>query len=363
MRVRWLAAVGAAWALCGCDGMSGSQNASEEADAADAYMGIDGWVDHALPHDAAMVVDAVADAEAASDGEVAGDALRLNHIQVRGTVDSYHDFDPAAPPSTHYAHLPFDQQAELQGIRQFDIDVVGDGHRLLVRRTLELYDREVICRLFSECLAELVEHSNRFYNHPPLVLLIGETLYTEPPASPFFWHVDEIEAYVIDAFGRNRILAPADVRGGHPDLLTAIETDGWPSLDETRGKIIVVLNEHGPARDEYLTFGGVDPADRILFLIGDLDEPSRDEVIVSFDEPGEDDLQQIEELAHRGFLVHTSTDDPEMIQRVRAAGAHMVATRFPEELFGPAGDSPSVCNPVTAPATCHPEQIDQPIPR
>ncbi|MEZ4432380.1 MAG: Ca2+-dependent phosphoinositide-specific phospholipase C [bacterium] len=363
MSVRWLAALGAAWVLCGCDGMSGSQDDTPEgADAGDAHVGIDVWVDDALAHDAVMVVDAVNDAEVVNDAEDPGDALRLNHIQVRGTVNSYHDFDPAADPSIHYAHLPFEQQAELQGIRQFDIDVLGDGHRLIVRRTLDWYDREVICNLFSECLAGLVLYSNRFYNHAPLVLLIGETELTNP-AFPFFWHVDEIEAYVIHAFGRNRILAPADVRGGHPDLLTAIEADGWPSLDETRGKVMVVLNEHGAAREEYLTFGGLDPDDRILFLIGDLDEPSRDEVIVSFDEPGEDDLQQIEQLARGGFLVHASTDDPEMMQRLRAAGAHMVATRFPAEMFGPAGDHPSSCNPVTAPATCHPEQIDRPLPR
>jgi hypothetical protein len=147
--------------------------------------------------------------------------------------------------------------------------------------------------------------------------------------------------------------------------------DGWPTLDETRGKIVAVLNEHEEARAEYLEFGGLDPDDRFLFQIGDPADPSPDEVIFSFeggtDEPpwlveavDESTLPEIERLVRSGALVHAATNDPAMVPRLRAAGAHMIASRWPDDVLGPPAAPPSLCNPVTAPPDCRSERVERP---
>lgn len=287
--------------------------------------------------------------------------LRLNHIQVRGTVNSYIDSPFDVDPQWDYSHLPLDEQAAVQGIRQFDFDLTGDGHALTVREAPAT--NGTLCDAFFSCLEDLAAYSDAHPQHPPLVILLGETWFQpNDTPDPFFWHVDEIEDYLVRALGRDRMLSPDDVRGGHPDLSTAIEVDGWPTVDETRGKIIAVLNEHGEARARYLERGGLDPADRFMWQVGDPAEPSPDEVIFSF-EAVEDaqTLAAIGALVRTGRLVHASTEAAAMVPRLQAAGAHMIATRRPDEVFGPPGERPSRCNPVTAPPDCQAERIEPPL--
>ena len=344
MHVRWTAMVVLAWALCGCDEMSD------------------------------FPADAVADGGAGDFGDVdavGGDAevdawvepLRVNHMQVRGTVKSYFRDDEvrATDPPIDYGYPPLDEQAARMGIRQFDFDLWGNGFALAVGEFGGETPEQIHCNRFNDCLDAVVAYSDAHPNHPPLVLLLGPTTripQAEPDRFPFFWHVDEIERYLVWRFGRQRMLSPADVRREYADLVTAIEQQGWPTLAESRGKIIAVLNDRGETRAEYLEFGGLDPADRFLFQVGDLAEPDANEVIFSFEAVGEADIDAIEQLVSAGRLVHTSTDDPAMVGRLRAAGAHMIASHWPDEVMGPPGETPTLCNPVTAPAHCEPARIE-----
>lgn len=331
MRHPWTATLLLAGVLCGCDEMNG------------------------------IPVDAWAGDAGFDSGDAEVEPLRLNHIQVRGTVNSYIDSPFDVDPRWDYSHLPIDEQAAVQGIRQFDFDLTGDGHALTV---LDEYGTvRTLCDAFVSCLEDLAAYSDAHPEHPPLVILIGETRHL-PTADvdPFFWHIDEIEDYLVRVLGRQRMLAPADVRREHPDLSTAIEADGWPTIDMTRGKIIAVLNEHDEARAEYLEFGGLNPDDRFMWQVGDLAEPSPDEVIFSFEGvEGEEALAAIEGLVGAGRLVHASTEDPAMVPRLQAAGAHMIATRRPDEVFGPPEAPASRCNPVAAPPGCRPERIEPPL--
>ena len=54
--------------------------------------------------------------------------LRINHIQMKGTHNSYH-LAPIGPTvrAYDYSHDPLDVQAEEQGVRQFEIDVWWDA--------------------------------------------------------------------------------------------------------------------------------------------------------------------------------------------------------------------------------------------
>lgn len=353
MRVSWTATLLLAWTLVGCDETHGILSDGGFVDGS-----ADGMADGMS---GAEMGEADAEPDAEADAWV--EPLRINHIQVRGTDNSYHDYpDRWENPEETYRHLPFPEQLAVQGIRQFDFDVWGNGQDVWVNDRPAPPMTFAFCDYLVECMGEIAAGIANDPDHLPIMILVGETRlwdWMDDP-TPFFWHVDEIEKAFVRAFGRDRMLSPADVRGHHPDLETAIAIDGWPTLAEARGKIIAVLNEHGAGRAEYLEFGGIDPADRFLFHIADRDALAPDEMIVSFPQASEGDLAEIERLSSGGRLVHATTEDPAMVPRLRAAGAHMVASRRPDEVLGVMVGDPSLCNPLTAPADCSPARIEPP---
>lgn len=297
--------------------------------------------------------------------------LRLNHLQMRGTVNSYHDFRNDQRPEIAYRHLPLDEQATLQGIRQFDFDLSSDRISfidLAPQYVEHPSDAESHCGGFLGCLWELRDWSDAHPDHPLAIVLVGESHLRGDDLPHLQVQLDDIERAIVLGVGRERVLTPEDVRGDFPSLRAAIECVGWPAVEETRGKFLFVLNDRSVPRVHYLLNGGLDPDDRLLFVIGDPDaaaEPATaDEVIFTF-EPDElfgfetdpAMLPRMTALADSGYLVHAITDDPVRAAELRAAGAHMVGTRYPDELW-PAADDPIVCNPLTWPAGCDPATID-----
>ncbi len=307
-------------------------------------------------------------------------ALRVNHMQARATVNSYHDVNHGIDPeSMGYVHLPFAEQFSEQGIRFFDFDLIPDrfsGIELDPAVTDHLLDEIAICTTWYRCMLEIAAWMDANPRHALVVVLVGEA-YLFATTRGLHFQLDDLEEMAVDAFGRPRILGPAEVRGEHPSLRAAIQADGWPTIEDTRGRIMFVLNDRTLSRERYLERGGLDAEDRFLFLIGDRDDPeSGDEVVFTFEPilpPREEDgfpwhfetdpadLDRIRALAEAGYLVHGISDDPEMIADLRAAGAHFVGTRFPERL-GPIPDSgPIACNPVAAPADCDITEIQPPL--
>ena len=333
-----------------------------------------GIPDGSTPFDLSLV-DAVVPIDAAPIPDDPN-ALRINHLQMRATVNSYHDIDHNVDPELMgYVHLPLDEQAAEQGIRVFDFDFVPDPNGLFLDPSVTdlLLDNENHCGDWLRCLYQLDDWMDAHPEHPLVVVLVAEAMLFANPAIMHF-QLDDIERQAVTALGRERLLTPADVRRGHPDLRTAIQARGWPTVEATRGKAMLVLNDRGLPRTFYLLEGGQDPTDRLLFQIGDpalADHPDAgDEVIFTF-EPNLDeedfpwffetdpaDLPRIEELAASGYLVHAISDDPEMLANLRAAGTHFVGTRFPDRLDPIPVDGPTVCNPISRPIDCNPEEIE-----
>ncbi len=342
----------------------------------DADMG-DGGLPLDMEAPDAEAPDVEAPDVAPPEPDASADALRINHLQMRGTVNSYHTVDHDENPELMgYVHRPLDEQAAQQGIRVFDFDIVPDrvaGIGLEPAVTDLGVDDLSHCGDWLRCLYQLDDWMDAHPRHPLVVVLVGEArLYYNTRGLHF--QLDDIERQIVTALGRGRILAPGQVRGFHPDLRTAVREGGWPTVDATRGLVMFILNERGLARTAYLNEGGEDPDDRLLFQIGDPtraeDLTTRDEVIFTFEpdlhmeehpwlfETDPADLEEIEALARSGYLVHGISDDPDMIDRLRAAGAHFIGSRYPDR-FGPIPpEGPTTCNPVTGPADCDPTEIE-----
>lgn len=303
--------------------------------------------------------------------ECRDDGLRLNHLQMRGTVNSYHDFRDDERPEIAYRHLPLDEQAALQGIRQFDIDLAADRDGFISLRpqaTEHPGDDENNCLSFRGCLWQLRDWSEATPNHPLVIVFVGETHIIQGRLPALQVQLDDIEREIIAGVGRERVLTPSDVQGGFPSLRAAVQCVGWPTVEATRGKYLFVLNDRGLPRVQYLLEGGLDPDDRLLFVVGDPsaaeDPATADEVIFTFDpderfgfETDRATVPEMTALARAGYLIHAITDDPMAADEFREAGAHMVGTRFPERLW-PAADHPITCNLLTSPVDCDPAEID-----
>src|SRR3990172_7441861 len=157
---------------------------------------------------------------------VADNCMRLNHVQVLGTHNSYHvqprpallqaiaSFDPQAAASMEYTHRPFDEQLGLLGIRQVELDVFADPNGglfavplgpifvqgypdpikpallapgLKVLHTQDI-DFETRCLTFVSCLQTIKAWSDANSDHLPLMVLVEahDEAISSPPGLPPF---------------------------------------------------------------------------------------------------------------------------------------------------------------------------------
>ena len=349
------------------------------------------------------------------------DDIRLNQIQVIGTHNSFH----AAPdPAEHdllaamneeqalqrlYDHAPITEQVSTHKIRQFEFDVFADaggglystpalrteaGLRPLIDSfpemaepgTKVLHEQDVdyhsVCPTLVACLTEIREWSDANPDHVPIAIAIqfkdGPLIFPVPDqAVPEPWDGEAmtvLDQEILSVFTRERLLTPDDVRGDRDTLEEAVLTDGWPTLGETRGKVMFTMVNGDPYGATYLE---VHPDDgQILFVNAEAGEP--DAAVLNVDDPLEEP-DRIAVLVRAGYLVRTRADTPHVhapaddISRRDAAlasGAQWVGTDYP----GPDGASDQYgtdyvaqlpgfvavrCNPVSAPGSCDDDTLER----
>jgi hypothetical protein len=284
-----------------------------------------------------------------------------------------------------YEHAPLTTQLERQGVRNLELDAYNAAdlpvfHSLIV-------DTESQCAGLGDCFAEIAAWSRSHRDHVPLVLFVEPKPVptNDNPAIQAVidleaerlgiddWDLDGIEA--IDALARKtfgkRILTPDEVRGKRSTLRDAVLRDGWPTLDETRGNVLIVLNVAGlPELGDLYLEGHPSLRGRAMFVPS---EPGDDfAAFVKRDVPSP---AKIRALVRRNFLVSTRTDanglearanDPTRAQAALRSGAQVVVTDYPVDdpstgtgyVVELPGGGPVRCNPVTAPRGCRDEALE-----
>ncbi len=183
--------------------------------------------------------------------------LAINDIQVIGSHNSFHLkpqqtlFDGITAVSAElaesieYSHRTLTEQLENFGIRQFELDVFADpegglyatraanavvgldpvapepelqtpGYKVLHTQD---FDFETTCLTLVLCLGEIEAWPSANPNHLPVMVMV-ET--------------------------------PDDVRGDAATLESAVLEQGWPTIEDSRGKVMILLNNQGDIRDLYL---------------------------------------------------------------------------------------------------------------
>ena len=315
---------------------------------------------------------AESDSSINEDGEK--EPLRINHIQMKGTHNSYH-VEPLFSPTREYmyTHQALDLQASQQGVRQFELDVWWD-----VREGLRVYhnqyDSGTTCPTFENCLGTLLEWSNENPMHHPLFIWVEPKDWPEQAADvtttlESSGLLGDIEQEISNFWPLNKTITPDDVRGDSDNLRDAIGENGWPLLEQSRGKAIFVLLARGQARDLYIQeFPGLFGAR--MFTLSE--EGSTEAAIFSIADPlgsGGD----ISRLVAEGYIVRTRADsggeeadnnDTSRRDAALAVGAHSISTDYPDRVDEfdywvsiPDGN-PSRCNPISSPAWCTSESIE-----
>jgi hypothetical protein len=345
------------------------------------------------------------------------DLLRLNHMQVLGTHNSYHvegapalleaiaEFSADLAATLQYGHAPLPEQFATQGIRQIELDVFADpagglyadpaGLALLTgdpdARLPELdvpgfkvlhvqdIDYETTCRTFVDCLREVRAWSEAHPSHAPLMILVEAKDDVLPDLGLDFAvpipigaaELDALDGEIRSVFPPGQLITPGEVRGGRETVREAIEQDGWPTLAATRGRVLFCLDNEGAVRDAYLD-GHPSLRGRVMFTSAR--PPADDAAFVKLNDPL-DDFDLIQELVGRGYLVRTRADadtrqarsgDTTQRDAALASGAQFVSTDYPvpDPRFGtgymvaiPDG-LPGRCNPISAPAACAARDIE-----
>jgi hypothetical protein len=330
--------------------------------------------------------------------------LPLNEMQVIGSHNSYHQgpteeqlaaiaaVDEQGAEELDYAHEPLALQLEDQHVRQFELDVVGDSQGGLYAEPtgaeaagydpaehpemsepgikvihIPEIDFTSTCTTFVACLEEIATWSSDNPNHVPIAILVeakADASYSEPWDAAALETVDE---EIRSVFTEEQILSPDDVRGDRETLEEAVLEDGWPTLGESQGQVMFLLDNEGEERDAYLA-GNPSLEGRVLFVSSPPGEPSA--AFMKRNDPLDPEVD-IPALVEDGYVVRTRADEPtfqarsgdtEMRDAALASGAQWVSTDFPAEGMAERYGSDYVaqvpgglvarCNPVNAPEGC-----------
>lgn len=342
------------------------------------------------------------------------ECVRLNEIQVIGSHNSYHlrgqepfwtafsNFVPDIARSLDYTHPPLANQFSDQAVRQIELDVATDpkGGRYATHRVLKvvnqptrstdpnLYrpgikvihepeiDWETTCSTLRICLAQVRRWSAAHPTHVPIAVLLElkEDKTPDPlrlgfvSARPFTAKdLDELDATIRTEIPPRMLYTPDELRGDAKTLPAAIRTKGWPTLAQSRGKVMFLMDNQGSVRDLYLK-GHRNLAGRVLFTSSKPGEPSA--AFIKENDPRGENGARIRREVRDGYVIRTRADadteearsgDTTMRDAALASGAQWVSTDYPtisDNRFGTPyfaaipGGTVARCNPVNAPTGC-----------
>jgi len=328
--------------------------------------------------------------------------LRLNQVQVLGSHNSYHaepypqilaklrQVDPADAVGLDYGHRPLPDQFQL-GIRQIELDVWSDpkggkyAHPSLPQslglpppdpavmdkpgfKVIHVADVDTnsTCLTFVLCLRQVKTWSDAHPGHAPIMIDVEMKDTSVTPAT-----FDALDAEIRSVLTASELITPDDVRGSDPSLGHVIRTRGWPTLGAVRGRIMFMLDNEGFAPIELR--GHPSLRSRILFASS---SPGDDDAAVSKLNNPITEAAKIKAALAANMLVRTRADadtvqarsnSTTMRDAALAGGAQFVSTdyevpnpRFSAYVVRIPGGTPARCNPVTAPPSCRPSDVENP---
>src|SRR5699024_11002196 len=264
------------------------------------------------------------------------DDAAFNEIIMRCTHNSYHTAPEfSAHPSHEYDHLPLDEQLDA-GVRAFELDIHydrKDHSNFPVFHIPYHIDSGTTCESLDVCLGVVANWSKGHATHHMLVVWIE---IKDELDRGFIRDYDALDEVIRSSLGEHRLYTPKDFQRGHPSMRTALETDGWPTIGETRGKVMVVLlDTDEPHYEGYRAYADTTP-NHTMFgnaRVEDYEAPWA--VVTKVNDPRNADA--IAHALDKDLLVASNTGAPDNSDEVNYArltaglqnGAHMLCDDFP----------------------------------
>ena len=241
------------------------------------------------------------------------DSLGLNHMQVIGTHNSYHQNSyPDTLPVFDYGHPPLTEQLEEKNVRLVELDLYSpvidssqpSGFIIPVNHVVG-FDDQVTCDNLAECLNPLDTWSTSAYNASLLIVMIE----IKQQFSPADWDIfDDICRQYWD--GGQRIITPASLTVEGMTLRESIVDTlgidghpggGWPRLSTTARHAMFLL-------DLPYTNYIAELSPRVAFPMFDAsssDDAAGQAVVLKINTP---DVALIQDKVAQGYLVRTRAD-------------------------------------------------------
>lgn len=348
------------------------------------------------------------------------DEVRLNEIQTVGSHNSYHEeaspeesnirqaFIGSANDLMMYTHAPLGEQFADQNVRQIELDIFRDddggkyaepllrsvaGHDPLPEDMAEpgtkvLHVQDVdyrsTCLSLVACLEAVETWSDANPDHVPLAILLELKDGTIPDIGGFSFTVpdpwdtasmDALDDEIRSVVDPEDMITPDDVRGDAATLEEAVLSDGWPTLGESRGKVMFLMDNGGGYRTDYLA-GHPSLAGRVMFT--NASPGAADAAFVKVND-SRSNVAHIQGLVADGYVVRTRADAETVEARegdftgrdaALESGAQWVSTDYPvpeiAEDFGTGyyvaipGGTVARCNPINGPDGCESASLEEP---
>ncbi|MEM6900003.1 MAG: phosphatidylinositol-specific phospholipase C1-like protein [Pseudomonadota bacterium] len=317
------------------------------------------------------------------------DEVRLNELQSIGSHNSYKlaipelemDFIRLQAPdlagTLDYSHIPLAEQLDL-GMRQLELDVFHDpvGGRFadpllpklastnpgaepfdatgydqpgLKVMHIQDIDQRSHCVLFIECLQEIDAWSQENQDHTPILILInakqapigipGATEALPFDATAF----NSMDQELLSVLSVDRLITPDNLRGDAASLREGVLENGWPLIEQAKGKLIFALDEPEIVVETYMR--GNASLEGLPLFVNSVDPSASHAAYFTINDP-KTDQDRIREIVSSGFLVRTRADadtaearanDRSRLEAALASGAQYISTDYylPREEFGP----------------------------
>ena len=303
------------------------------------------------------------------EGSAAIADLRLNQVQVIGSHNSYHlppgktelelmDRDGKEHSGLEYGGMTLSEQFD-RGVRQIELDLYPDweggrfakpgafakaaelgleapaahdpedelkqpGTKVLHQPDLDF--RSTVLTLKS-ALTEVDQWSQAHPDHYPIFILL------ELKGGKKDWAGDgltKLEWEILQVVGKKRIVTPDAVRGGDKTLREAVLSKGWPTMEDSAGRLMFGLDNEDELRDDYLA-KSPKLRGRLLFPSCDKEESPAAAWFKMNDAKKE--FKRIQARVKKGFMVRTRSDvglkkKPALRELAIASGAQFVSSDF-----------------------------------
>ncbi|MDZ5645803.1 phosphatidylinositol-specific phospholipase C1-like protein [Nitrospirillum sp. BR 11828] len=308
------------------------------------------------------------------------EALNYDHPDLKTQLDSgvrslEIDVNPDPKGGTFSDPVAY-RMLRAQGVKDllpFDsTDLDKPGYKVLHIPDVDFRSH---CPTLALCLRQIRDWSDAHPRHVPLFIMLEAKVDDASPLPnptrtvPFDAKLfDDLDAEILSALGRERLIMPDDVRGAYPTLNQAVKAGNWPTLAAARGKILFfMITASGPDGTLAYLDGHPSLKGRVAFLRA---QPGEDHAAVLLMDNALVRGEDIRRYVREGYIIRTRSDIETYEAKVNdlgrakaafASGAQIVSTDFehPGNAYGTdyvvrlPGGGPARCNPLLAPG-CRP---------